>query len=146
MPGAGAVEIELARQVEQFGEKQYGLQQYAIKKFATALNVLPKQLAENGGLKVPDFSFSIDSKLLYILHLQSTEALSDLFAAHEKGSPNQGIDVLNGCLADAVTAGIFDLYNGKMSALKLATQAAASILKIDQAWPWAGWQQNVKYL
>jgi T-complex protein 1 subunit theta len=44
--------VELARQIEEFGGKQSGLQQYAIKKFATALEVFPKQLAENAGLKV----------------------------------------------------------------------------------------------
>lgn len=52
LAGAGAVEIELGRQIEEFGEKQSGLQQYAIKKFATALEILPKQLATNAGFKV----------------------------------------------------------------------------------------------
>ncbi len=53
VPGAGAVEIELARQVESHGEKCAGLEQYAIQKFALSLEALPKQLAENAGVKVP---------------------------------------------------------------------------------------------
>lgn len=52
MAGAGAVEIELARQVESYGEKCAGLEQYSIKKFAQALEVFPKQIANNAGLKV----------------------------------------------------------------------------------------------
>lgn len=52
MPGAGAVEIELARLIEAIGERNEGLQQYAIKQFALSLETLPKQLAENAGLKV----------------------------------------------------------------------------------------------
>ncbi|KHJ83174.1 TCP-1/Cpn60 chaperonin family protein, partial [Oesophagostomum dentatum] len=50
LPGAGAVEIELARQIESFGEKCPGLEQYAIKKFAYALETLPKSIAENAGM------------------------------------------------------------------------------------------------
>ncbi|VDM84261.1 unnamed protein product, partial [Strongylus vulgaris] len=52
LPGAGAVEIELARQIESFGEKCAGLEQYAIKKFAYALETLPKCIAENAGMDV----------------------------------------------------------------------------------------------
>lgn len=52
LPGAGAVEIELARQIESMGEKCPGLEQYAIKKFAYALETLPKALAENAGMDV----------------------------------------------------------------------------------------------
>ncbi|VDN19722.1 unnamed protein product [Gongylonema pulchrum] len=52
LAGAGAAEIELARQIESFGEKWAGLEQYSIKKFAHALETLPKQVAENAGLDV----------------------------------------------------------------------------------------------
>lgn len=52
LPGAGAVEIELARQIESYGEKCAGLEQYSIKKFAHALEALPKQIADNAGLDV----------------------------------------------------------------------------------------------
>ena len=36
VPGAGAVEVELARQINQFAEKCPGLDQYAIQRFAQA--------------------------------------------------------------------------------------------------------------
>jgi T-complex protein 1 subunit theta len=39
LAGAGAVEIELARRLEEFGNKTAGLEQYAIKKFGEALEV-----------------------------------------------------------------------------------------------------------
>lgn len=52
LPGAGAIEVELARLIEAIGERDEGLQQYAIKRFALSLETLPKQIAENAGLKV----------------------------------------------------------------------------------------------
>lgn len=40
--GAGSTEVELSRQIEQFGSQCPGLEQYSIKKFAEALKVFPK--------------------------------------------------------------------------------------------------------
>ncbi|KAK6062076.1 T-complex protein 1, theta subunit [Cooperia oncophora] len=113
LPGAGAVEIELARQIESFGEKCSGLEQYAIKKFAYALETLPKCLAENAGI-------------------DATDILTKLNAAHESGQPNVGIDIWKHEVMDAGENTIYDLFAGKKSAIKLATDAAATILKVDQ--------------
>lgn len=51
MPGAGAVEAELAVQLTKYADTLPGLDQYAIRKFATALESFPKTLAENSGHK-----------------------------------------------------------------------------------------------
>ena len=50
VPGGGAVEMEMSRQVESFSETCEGLEQYAVKRFANALQVVPKILAENTGI------------------------------------------------------------------------------------------------
>ncbi|KAH7729509.1 hypothetical protein AAVH_02984 [Aphelenchoides avenae] len=113
LAGAGAVEIELARQIESIGEKCEGLEQYAVKKFAHALESLPKQLADNAGLK-------------------PTETLSNLYAAHQEGRVNAGIDVSSGTIVDATECHIYDVFAGKNSAIKLATNSATTILKVDQ--------------
>merc|ERR1711936_37699 len=47
--GGGATEIELARQVGQWAETHPGLEQYSINKFAEALEIIPRVLAENSG-------------------------------------------------------------------------------------------------
>ena len=59
VPGAGATEIELAKQITTIGESTPGLEQYAIKKFAEALEVVPRTIAENAGVKVCDTLFVI---------------------------------------------------------------------------------------
>jgi T-complex protein 1 subunit theta len=139
LAGAGACDIELARLLKDFGAKSTGLEQYAIKKFAEALEVVPITLAENAGLK-------------------ANNIISQLYAAHEKGLTNVGVDIeaegrtvdlqpaaTPGVRAqrkqkpqtslgvrDCVGIGILDLLSTKEQALKLALDVALTILRVDQ--------------
>lgn len=83
LPGAGAVEVELARQIESFGEKCAGLEQYSIKKFAHALEALPKQIAENAGLDVSEtiveLSFINQSLLTITVNLHTVMFFTVMF-------------------------------------------------------------------
>nr|CAD7459100.1 unnamed protein product [Timema tahoe] len=115
VPGAGATEIELARQITSYGDTRPGLEQYSIKKFATALESFPKVLAENSGVR-------------------GNEVVSKLYAAHQEGNKNVGFDIEAeaAVVKDVSNAGILDLYITKMWGLKYATSAACTILKVDQ--------------
>ena len=113
LPGAGATEIELAKKLASYADTCPGLDQYAIKKYAEALEALPRAIAENAGYKGPDI-------------------LSKLLVAHQKGQVNQGIDVMTGGIVDALSERILDLLITKEWAIKLATQAALTILRVDQ--------------
>jgi len=113
LAGAGAVDIELARQLKDLGSKTSGLEQYAIKKFAEALEVVPRTLAENAGL-------------------QAANVIADLYAAHAAGQASAGVNIVDGGVADAAAKGIFDSLAMKKQAVKLAVDAALTILRVDQ--------------
>jgi len=113
VPAAGATEIELARQLTEYGRKQTGLEQYAMIKFGEAFEVVPRTLAENSGLN-------------------STDILSGLYAAHAAGKTTTGVEIETGVPTDLGEEDIVDLYMAKWWAIKLATEAVATVLKVDQ--------------
>ena len=137
VPGAGATEMQLIERVSAYGERTPELSQYAIKKYAEAFEVIPRTLAESAGL-------------------DATEVLATLYAAHHKSSNaadeeedddddeedeeeepdwTMGVDVENddgtGTL-DAKEEGILDLLVSKQWAIRLATEAARTVLSVDQ--------------
>merc|ERR1712048_1191613 len=114
LPGAGATEIELALQLQQFGATVPGLDQYAVLKFAESLEVFPTVLAENAGLNHVD-------------------AVTALYAAHQKGNKSAGVDVDTGAfICDAVEKGILDHYETKRWAIRFCLDAVLTILQVDQ--------------
>ena len=115
LPGAGAVELELHNRLKQFATETKGLDQYAIRKFADALDVVPRTLAENSGC-------------------DPTSMMHTLHSAHpaDGSGANNGFDVEECIVQDAVKANIYDLLATKMNAMRLAVDAATTVLKVDQ--------------
>lgn len=65
--------------------------------------------------------------------LNATDVLAALKAAHAGGAERAGLDVETGEPADLYqTQGIVDLYTTKWWALRLASDAAVTVLKVDQ--------------
>ncbi|KAL7411612.1 t-complex protein 1 theta subunit (tcp-1-theta) [Mrakia frigida] len=114
VPGAGATEIELAKRIGELGEKTPGLAQHGIRKFAEALEVVPRTLAENAGL-------------------DASEVISALYKAHSEGNSDVGVDIdgnLNGTIG-TIAHSILDPLAPKSYAIKLAVDAAVSVLRVD---------------
>lgn len=115
IPGAGATEVELAKRIAEYGERTPGLSQHGIKRFADALEVVPRTLAENAGL-------------------DATEVMSALYAQHQandEGSAGVDVESESGGVIDAAKAGIFDLYESTLWAIRYGTEAAISVLRVD---------------
>uniref|UniRef100_A0AAY4CPK7 T-complex protein 1 subunit theta n=1 Tax=Denticeps clupeoides TaxID=299321 RepID=A0AAY4CPK7_9TELE len=115
VPGGGATEIELAMQITSYGESCPGLEQYSIKKFAEAFEALPRALAENSGVK-------------------GSELISKLYAVHHEGNKNMGFDIEGEgpAVKDMLEAGVLDPFLVKYWGIKLATNAAITVLRVDQ--------------
>ena len=64
--------------------------------------------------------------------LNATEALAALRAAHAEGRIGAGLDVTTGKPRELSADGIVDLYQTKWWALRLAVDAAVTVLKVDQ--------------
>jgi T-complex protein 1 subunit theta len=110
VPGAGASEMALSQKLHQLADVSPGLDQYAISAFAKALEVVPRTLAETAGL-------------------DATKVVADLHAAHASGNNTAGVDLEEGKVASTE---IVDLLNTKLSAFRLAMDAALTVLRVDQ--------------
>jgi T-complex protein 1 subunit theta len=110
--GAGATEIALAKILQEYAKTQPGLDQYAIERFGQALEVIPRTIAENAGLK-------------------AEQIIADLYAKQAE-SHKYGIDVNDGQVKDVVELGILDNWDTKSWAFKLCVDAVLTILKVDQ--------------
>jgi T-complex protein 1 subunit theta len=100
--------------LKEYGAREAGLVQYAIDKYADSLEVVPRILAENAGLN-------------------STEIISSLYAAHAANRTSAGVDIETGAIVDMDhDTGVWDLLTPKYWALKLATDAACTVLRVDQ--------------
>jgi len=112
--GAGAVDIELAKQLAEYGQTVTGLEQYAVKAFGKAFEAVPHILADNAGLN-------------------PLAVMSSLYTAHEQQNGIQfGLDVNTGAAINVVEAGILDLLATKTMAIKLSTDVATTILRVDK--------------
>ena len=112
VPGGGAPEIEVATRLREFGRSLKGRDQIAVRKFADAVEIIPKTLAENAGHDPIDI----------IVELRSD---------HGANKTNMGIDVFAGKTQDMLQAGVIEPLRVKTHALRSATEAAALILRID---------------
>lgn len=114
--GGGACEMECAVQLDRLADQHPGLEQYAIRAFAKSLECVGRTLAENAGW-------------------DDIQVMADLRAAHVNGQADAGVDILAKTKMGSTSmkdANVYDLMYVKRSALKLAIEAATTVLKVDQ--------------
>ncbi|KAK2114627.1 Alpha subunit of chaperonin-containing T-complex [Saguinus oedipus] len=120
VPGGGAVEAALSIYLENYATSMGSREQLAIAEFARSLLVIPNTLAVNAAQ-------------------DSTDLVAKLRAFHNEAQVNPerknlkwiGLDLSNGKPRDNKQAGVFEPTIVKVKSLKFATEAAITILRID---------------
>ncbi|KAH9578600.1 Chaperonin Cpn60/TCP-1 family [Trypanosoma melophagium] len=115
--GGGAVEAALSVYLENVAHTLGSREQLAIAAFAESLLVIPKTLALNAAL-------------------DATELVARLRVAHseEQQQPQArhcGLDLIEGTLRNNVEAGVLEPQPSKVKSLQFATEAAVTVLRID---------------
>jgi T-complex protein 1 subunit alpha len=122
VPGGGCVETALSVYLESLAETMGSREQLALAAFANALLVLPKTLAVNGAYDATE----LISKLRAYHH--ASQSSSD--KSHLKHS---GLNLDDGSVRDNLDAGVLEPAISKVKMIRFATEAAVTILRIDDA-------------
>lgn len=120
VPGGGAVETALSIYLENFATTLGSREQLAIAAFAEALLVIPKTLLTNSAHDATE----LVAKLRAVHYTAQTDASKRDLAQH-------GLDLINGTIRNNVDAGVLEPALSKIKSLKFATEAAITILRID---------------
>ena len=128
VPGAGAVETALALHLEDFAAaKVPGREQVAVTAFAESLMVIPKTLAGNAALDVTEIVAKLRAAHAGIGKVEGAIPVIGL----QKRENRTGLDLLQGSVFDALENGIVEPAVSKLKSIKFATEAAITILRID---------------
>lgn len=118
--GGGAVESALSIYLENFATTLGSREQLAIAEFADALLVIPKTLAVNAAKDA--------SELVARLRAHHNTSQSD---PSKRELRFTGLDLLEGKVRDNLAAGVVEPAISKIKSLRFATEAAITILRID---------------
>ena len=110
--GGGSAEVELSLKLKEYGASLKGREQLAVTKFAEAMEIIPKTLAENAGLDPID-------------------KLVDLRSKHEAGEKNAGLDVYSGNVVNMQELNVLEPLRVKTQVIDSATEVSVMILRID---------------
>lgn len=112
LTGGGSVLAAISRDLRAYAETIGGREQMAIEAFATALEIIPRTLAENAGL-------------------DPVTTIIQLRKAHADGQKHAGINVEEGGVKDMLEANVLEPKRVVNQAIQSATETAIMILRID---------------
>lgn len=118
--GGGAVESALSVYLEYLATTLGSREQLAIAEFAESLLIIPKVLAVNAAKDATE----LVAKLRAYHHTAQTKA-------DKKQLSSMGLDLLKGTVRNNLEAGVIEPAMSKVKIIQFATEAAITILRID---------------
>ncbi|MEE9411062.1 MAG: thermosome subunit beta [Candidatus Heimdallarchaeota archaeon] len=112
VPGGGAPEIRISQKLGEFAMGHSSKVQLSIEKFAKAMEIIPRTLAENAGLDPID-------------------VLSELHVQHSKNGSVFGVNPFKAKVDDMSKLNVWEPISVKKQAISSAAEAAEMILRID---------------
>ena len=122
--GGGSVEVALSIYLDDFARTLSTREQLAIAEFSEALLIIPKTLAINAAKDATDLIAK-----LRVFHNAAQKAAED--DQKKRDLIFSGLDLINGKVRDNLKAGVLEPTMSKVKSLKFATEAAITILRID---------------
>eukprot|EP00555_Chaetoceros_dichaeta_P002519 CAMPEP_0198249240 /NCGR_PEP_ID=MMETSP1447-20131203/813_1 /TAXON_ID=420782 /ORGANISM="Chaetoceros dichaeta, Strain CCMP1751" /LENGTH=615 /DNA_ID=CAMNT_0043933815 /DNA_START=39 /DNA_END=1886 /DNA_ORIENTATION=+ len=132
--GGGAVEAALSVHLEKYAETLDTREQLAIQEFADALLVIPKTLAVNAAKDSSDLVAKLRASHAKSQKKGQTAGAEDGKESEDAGTQalsNIGLDLIEGKIRDNLAAGVVEPAISKIKSLRFATEAAITILRID---------------
>jgi len=120
VPGGGAVETALSMHLETFAESLGTREMLAVVEFANALLVIPKILAVNAALDATE----LVAKLCTLHHAAQKSEEKIHYSRY-------GLDLYNGKVRNSIDAGVLEPAMSKIKSIRFATEAAITIMRID---------------
>ena len=122
--GGGSVEVALSIYLDDFARTLSTREQLAIAEFSEALLIIPKTLALNAAKDATDLIAK-----LRVFHNAAQKAPEE--ETKKRDLIYSGLDLVNGKVRDNLRAGVLEPTMSKVKSLKFATEAAITILRID---------------
>ena len=113
--GGGAIEMAISRYIKEEALEVAGKEQLIMRAFAQALEIIPRQLADNAGF-------------------DSTDILNQLRHKHAAGVEGRwyGVDIDSESVCDTMVSGVLEPVASKLNSFSSANEAACLILSVDE--------------
>jgi T-complex protein 1 subunit eta len=113
--GGGATEMEISRMLKEYALTIEGKLQLVILAYAKALELIPRQLADNAGF-------------------DATDILNRLRQKHHSGEEGMwwGVDMDKEGICDTMKSAVWEPVMSKVNSISSATEAACMVLSVDE--------------
>ena len=131
VPGGGAIEMALSAYLENLSQTIQSREQLAVYEFAQALTIIPRTLALNAALDATEIIAKL--KMIHHQNLKTTTQVSGTNENSVPISKNMGLNVMVGDISDTMQDGVLEPQQSKIKSFQFATEAAITILRIDDS-------------